>query len=73
MDDIDMATPMEKRVFKKNDAVVVSWTSRGDGLVTMLIGHADPKGIIPRPIPIALYSAEDAQRVFDALGVKNFE
>lgn len=73
MDDIDLTIPMEKRVFKKNDAVVVSWTIRDDGLVTMLIGHNDPKGIFPRPIPIALYSEEDAQRVFDALGVKNFE
>ena len=73
MDDIDLSIPMRERTFKKTDSVVVSWVIRDDGLITMLIGHNDPKGILPRPIPIALYSEDDAQMVFDALGVKNFE
>lgn len=59
--------------FKKNDSVVVSWTTGDDGRLTVLTGYLDPKGIFPRVMPVDIHMDDEARAILDAIGVKNFE
>lgn len=59
--------------FKKNDSVVVSWTTGDDGRLTVLTGYLDPKGIFPRVMPVDVHIDDEARAILDAIGVKNFE
>ena len=59
--------------FKKNDSVVVSWTTSNDGRLTVLTGYLDPMGIFPRVMPVDVHMDDEARAILDAIGVKNFE
>lgn len=60
-------------IFKKNDSVVVSWTTSNDGRLTVLTGYLDPMGIFPRVMPVDVHMDDEARAILDAIGVKNFE